>query len=112
MVIKASILDKWEKVGRALGLTKKELSDIGKKYNNHPSRCFHHVLYSWVTTRNMQVTLRKFVNALKSEDVGEGNLADEINIGGNIAKWYAYHSLDVCGACMKDLVIPLPDLEK
>ncbi len=77
--------EKWEKIGRNLGLRKEDLASIGRK--TRKEQCLFATINAWLNRKHVaksgissNVTFRTLVAVLRSEDVNESNLAKEIEM--------------------------------
>lgn len=79
-----TILDKWKKVGQKLGLEDETLFNIERKSKDSRHYYFNVMINRWAAKKGMRkdipkfqpASLRAFADALKSEEVGEGDLAE------------------------------------
>ena len=80
----ATATEKWEAIGRGLGMNGESLAFISQKYKG-VDRCLFAMITAWLSRKEVSqsgskrnVTLRTLVTVLRSEEVGEGDLAEEI----------------------------------
>lgn len=72
--------EKWEIIGKKLGINAETLRSIGQKHRLPEQRLFA-VITAWVQRKGPaqgKVTLRTLVKVLQSEKVAEGTLATEV----------------------------------
>lgn len=80
--------EKWEIIGRKLGLSSENLVSIGQKRKKSEQRLFA-TISAWLNRKHLpgsgirsNVTLRTLVTILRLEEVGETNLAKIIQMEG------------------------------
>ena len=97
-----TLLEKWKEVGYELGLSSEAIHDIGQGYRTS-RQCFFAILNSCIRRKGFRenipehrlITLRVLIKALRSKEVNESLLADEITkMRGKIIKVGGYLSLN------------------
>ena len=76
--VAATVMTKWYEMGRALHLPTSVLEDIEERNIEDPTLCISDVFLEWEKQRSRAYTWEAIITALRSNDVQEADLAQDL----------------------------------